>query len=82
MRQFNKLKTKLGKFLKNRILFDELREDARKFAVTAIGAGFIGLILKLDKVTQLEAILILSFGLLVWVLSLIKWRKDKKKNED
>lgn len=46
-------------------------EDLRKMAVTAIGVGIIGMALAGDKVTKMEALIVLVIGAILWITGLI-----------
>lgn len=70
----NKAIRKIWLFLFNILSLDtsSLREDARKIGLALTSAGAIGFVVKLDKVTYTESVLLFSVGLIVWILALLK----------
>lgn len=52
------------------------REDFRKIGLTLIGAGVAGILIGEDKVTTLEALLMLVSGTVVWIVGVVQRVKD------
>ena len=46
-------------------------DDGRKLGLASIAAGFIGIFSNSDKITQTDSVILLNFGILIWLFSAI-----------
>ena len=65
----NKLFSAVRNYLR-RINLMSLQEDFRKAGLVLIGAGYIGVIVGTDKISNLEGLALLLTGLLLWAAGL------------
>ena len=57
--------------LKNRIFWQTWGDDGRKIGIASIVAGLLVMFSVSDKITESDSLLLIKFGVLIWVLSAI-----------
>jgi len=69
-------------FLFNIISIDSesLREDARKIGLGLTSTGILGYVLKFDKVTENESMLLFLAGIIIWVAALLKPKSESEED--
>lgn len=60
----------------SRINTKAMQEDFRKAGLILVGAGYAGVIIGGDKISNLEGFLLLATGLVLWVIGITQEEED------